>query len=873
MPTCRSCASRARGRRAYAYEPRGLESRGEREPDSRRAARGRGATSTSSAPSRSISARPQPRRVRAREPARARARRGVLRLAARRAGPEPVVGGALRGVFRRRDGASCRPRSWSAPCARRPCARAPGRLPAGAPGARRGDPVAGASRLLPRLGEPQVDGLHEPRALVFERNGEALLAPLEGDVMRWTRRLRRASRARAADRIRARHELADAARGGRAARAGEVPGRAAELMFAPAEEPAVRGRPVAQRALPAQRARAANRAQARSRTPTRSCARSPTASRGSPITATSAPRRRVTCSPTCRRRAGRRCCARRWRSRSAPDERRSSSSASRCAAARMARSACTARSAISCELFLQHLPGQRTRVPGYDDTLTTEQVGGDGADGDARGGLAARLLPRPHAVGLAPAGPLQPARGIGQRPQRDDPERRRARLGQDDARPEAQVRGLPARRAGDRLRPQGRPPLPPPRGGRAARRERHPAAGPVRCAACSTRCAWRPRTCARTPRCRFCATCFPARAEPAWETAVVGRRRSGHRAARATPTCLEVVQRAGRGRRDRRAGRKTLEVYARSGLTQLGFADPDVRLPAVGHRQVTYLPIRDLPGPEPGTPRSEYSQAERIGEQIVRLIAMFAMHLMSAERERLKLFSFDEGWRLLGDPAGRALLASLQRMGRSELAVPIISTQLVSDALLGERESLENLLGATFVFGMRSESEAARALSLLGLDPDDQADAPVGCSSSRPAAACFATTAGASRRYRWTSWCRRCCARSRQRRRPECGAARTPRRRCDGRGGDRLARRVTGRAARGPVRRAAAALALAVAAALAPRRRRLRRAPSAPRARRRRRRWRRARPPLTSADRRRSAGGGRGSRSALARRRQNWIRW
>jgi hypothetical protein len=118
--------------------------------------------------------------------------------------------------------------------------------------------------------------------------------------------------------------------------------------------------------------------------------------------------------------------------------------------------------------------------------------------------------------------------------------------------------------------------------------------------------------------------------------------------------------------------------------------------------------------------RSEYSQAERVGEQIVRLIAMFAMHLMGAERERLKLFSFDEGWRLLKDPIGRTLLASLQRMGRSELAVPIISTQLITDALVGERESLENLLGATFIFGMRSETEARRALALLGLDPDDR---------------------------------------------------------------------------------------------------------------------------------------------------------
>ncbi|HST54312.1 MAG TPA: ATP-binding protein [Solirubrobacteraceae bacterium] len=82
--------------------------------------------------------------------------------------------------------------------------------------------------------------------------------------------------------------------------------------------------------------------------------------------------------------------------------------------------------------------------------------------------------------------------------------------------------------------------------------------------------------------------------------------------------------------------------------------------------------------------------------------------------------TFDEGWRLLGDPIGRTLLASLQRMGRSELAVPIISTQLVTDALVGERESLENLLGATFVFGMRSEAEAARALTLLGLDPHNE---------------------------------------------------------------------------------------------------------------------------------------------------------
>jgi hypothetical protein len=238
----------------------------------------------------------------------------------------------------------------------------------------------------------------------------------------------------------------------------------------------------------------------------------------------------------------------------------------------------------------------------------------------------------------------------------------------------------------------------------------------------------------------FLRDLLPGRAEPAWETAIVGAvdrvvRRCGqpphgeskHRdsvnrgAARGEATCGEVVHALREGDAVDVQVAKTLEVYARSGLTQLGFADPDVPLAAVGSHQVTYLPIRDLPGPEPGARRAEYSQAERVGEQLVRLIAMFAMHLMARERERLKVFSFDEGWRLLGDPVGRQLLASLQRMGRSELAVPIVSTQLVTDALVGERASLENLLGATFAFGMRSEAEAARALQLLGIDPEERA--------------------------------------------------------------------------------------------------------------------------------------------------------
>ncbi|HEX8715121.1 MAG TPA: ATP-binding protein, partial [Solirubrobacteraceae bacterium] len=370
------------------------------------------------------------------------------------------------------------------------------------------------------------------------------------------------------------------------------------------------------------------------------------------------------------------------------------------------------------ELFLQHLPGQRTRVAGYEDTLTTEQV-------------AAMMPTATHAVGSHGGFYLGHTLTGSRRPVRFN-----LREGSDSDR-NTTILSVGALGSGkttldQKLKYEGfllgaRVVDCDPKGDHRF----HLLDDVAPHAECVTlrpdpslrgmldplRIA--PQHLRQDAAVSYLRDLLPGRAEPAWETAVVAAvdRVVGRSA---EPTCLEVVRALlDAGGVDEQVGR-TLEVYARSGLTQLGFADPDVRPPRVGERQVTYLPIRDLPGPEPGTPRTEYSQTERIGDQLVRLIAMFAMQLMSSERDRLKLFSFDEGWRLLGDPAGRGLLASLQRMGRSELAVPIISTQLVTDTLMGERESLENLIGATFVFGMRSDSEAARALALLGLDPGDR---------------------------------------------------------------------------------------------------------------------------------------------------------
>ncbi len=567
------------------------------------------------------------------------------------------------------------------------------------------------------LGEPILDELHEPRALMFERNGEAMLAPLEGDVLRWMDGYVE-HRGRA---LRVESELGTSWQAqlvlGALPEQLQFPGAGAELMFAPSEslpfgidlslnarflpnELALR---IARRRI--QDADQIMRAESDGEQGVSDLAYERTQEARDLLTHLQASSRPPLLRATLAIAIG------------AENEHELEERVEMCRRSygdiRLYRPL-----GDQLQLFLQHLPAQRTRVAGYDDTLTTEQVAAmmpaaahvvgsrrgfylgytlsgsrqpvrfnlrEGSDGDRNttilsvGALGSGKTTLDQK--LKYEGFLLGARVIDCDPKGDH----RFHLLDEVAphtecvtlRPDPALRGVldPLRVAPEHLR--------------------------------------------QDTAVSFLRDLLPGRAEPAWETAVVGAVDRVLRNSR-EPTCLEVVRALREGDEIESQVGRALEVYARSGLTQLGFADPQLKLPPVGHKQVTYLPIRDLPGPEPGMPRSEYSQAERVGEQIVRLIAMFAMHLMGAERGRLKLFSFDEGWRLLGDPAGRALLGSLQRMGRSELAVPIISTQLVTDTLIGERESLENLIGATFVFGMRSEAEAGRALTLLGLDPDNR---------------------------------------------------------------------------------------------------------------------------------------------------------
>jgi hypothetical protein len=567
------------------------------------------------------------------------------------------------------------------------------------------------------LGEPQVDGLHDPRALLFERNGEAMLAPLEGDVMRWMdgyvehrgRSLKVAS------------ELGTSWQAqlvvGALPERTSFPGPRAELMFAPPESlpfgidlslnarflPNALALRIARRKI--QDADQIMRAESDGEQGISDLGYERTQEARDLLAHLQASSRPPLLRSTLAIAVG------------AEAEVELEERVERCRRAygeiRLHRPL-----GDQLELFLQHLPGQRTRIDGYDDTLTTEQV-------------AAMMPTATHVVGSRRGFYLGYTLSGSRRPVRFD-----LREGSDSDR-NTTILSVGALGSGkttlaQKLKYEGfllgaRVVDCDPKGDHRFHtleevaphvdcvtlrpdRSLRGVLDPLRVA---------PEHLRQDTAVGFLRDLLPAKAPPAWEVALVAAVDQVIRRAR-EPTCLEVVRALlTAGETEAQVGR-TLEVYARSGLTQLGFADAAVMLVAAGHRQVTYLPIRDLPGPEPGTRRSEYSHAERVGEQIVRLIAMLAMQLMGSERDRLKLFSFDEGWRLLGDPTGRALLASLQRMGRSELAVPIISTQLITDTLIGERESLENLIGATFVFGMRSEAEAARALTLLGLDPDDQ---------------------------------------------------------------------------------------------------------------------------------------------------------
>ena len=202
-------------------------------------------------------------------------------------------------------------------------------------------------------------------------------------------------------------------------------------------------------------------------------------------------------------------------------------------------------------------------------------------------------------------------------------------------------------------------------------------------------------------------------APPAWETQVRKAVRTvlEHR----QPSCLRVVDTLLHAADDdARAVGDALAVWSDSGVARLGFGDGTTERISAS-RPVTTIKARGLALPVPGVPRTDYDQAERLGVATLKLIAAYAMRLVSGDRSVHKIVLFDEAWFLLASRDGRRLIDRLNRLGRTENATLILATQQLTD--VGE---IENLIGTRFIFGQETAAEARRALELLGLDPEDR---------------------------------------------------------------------------------------------------------------------------------------------------------
>jgi hypothetical protein len=174
---------------------------------------------------------------------------------------------------------------------------------------------------------------------------------------------------------------------------------------------------------------------------------------------------------------------------------------------------------------------------------------------------------------------------------------------------------------------------------------------------------------------------------------------------------LEALERSGD---DARQAARAIEVHAGSGLMQLGFADHARDEFRLGERPVVSLRIDNLTLPSPGTPKADLTQEERSGRALLRLLAVQALHVASSDWSRHKVLIVEELSQLASDAIGLALIQRIVRMCRSQNTTPILVTQVVEDVA-----AVDDLVGCFFAFGVETDAEARRVLSLLGMDPED----------------------------------------------------------------------------------------------------------------------------------------------------------
>ena len=212
----------------------------------------------------------------------------------------------------------------------------------------------------------------------------------------------------------------------------------------------------------------------------------------------------------------------------------------------------------------------------------------------------------------------------------------------------------------------------------------------------------------------FLTSILPGPVPPSWQTRL--RTAISEAVAAGARNCGEVVRRlSGSGDADAVEAARAIEIHGRGGLAKLGLGTGEEPFVDPATAEVVSLRIAGLTLPLAGTARGDLLEEERIGLAVLRLLAAYALRLCASDSTRHSVLAMDEAWALLADSQGRALLERISRLGRSQNLTPILATQMLGDAA-----ELEPLVGALFAFGVETEDEARRALSLLRLDPDDE---------------------------------------------------------------------------------------------------------------------------------------------------------
>jgi len=202
-------------------------------------------------------------------------------------------------------------------------------------------------------------------------------------------------------------------------------------------------------------------------------------------------------------------------------------------------------------------------------------------------------------------------------------------------------------------------------------------------------------------------------APPAWETHV--RRAVKDAIAQDSQSSLDVLERLRlRGHSDATDAFEALEVWADSGLGRLAFSPGAVRGRDDAERAVTTIRADALTLPVREAQRKDWAPSERLAVATLKLVATYAMRLAS-DPSRHAVVLLDEAWMLLESQDGRRLVDRLARLGRSQNVTLILATQRLGD--VGE---VEELVGTRMIFKIETPGEAKRALTLLGLDEEDE---------------------------------------------------------------------------------------------------------------------------------------------------------